>query len=131
MTTKEIFEKYLILFKITVSQAGEETNNSVYKNVYNIFEDYDSTIQSAIEREVPFSLFVSICITIIIYEVNYKKKKDFEMDQEEIQLTNSLIDDFWARYIKKPTRLFTSKYGLSTVNNLEYETVIINKNKLK
>ena len=66
MTTKEIFEKYLILFKITVSQAGEETNNSVYKNVYNIFEDYDSTIQSAIEREVPFSLFVSICITIII-----------------------------------------------------------------
>ena len=37
MTTKEIFEKYLILFKITVSQAGEETNNPVYKNVYNIF----------------------------------------------------------------------------------------------
>ena len=130
MTTKEIFEKYLILFKITVADAGEKTNNSVYKDVYNVFEEFDKTIQTAIEEDVPFSLFVSICITIIIYEINYKNRKsEINVDEEEIKVTNDLIEDFWLRYIKKPTRSFTSKYGLPVVNELNYTAVILNKKK--
>lgn len=124
MTTKEIFDKYLILFKIVVSEAGNTTNNDVYKNVYNIFEEHNEAINSAIEREIPFNLFVTLCISIVVYSINA------ETMSNDVEKANSLINDFWIRYIKKPTKSFTSKYGLETMNELDYNVLVVKREKL-
>lgn len=119
MTSKEVYDKYLVLFKIIVSDAGDKTNNLAYKNVYSILEHYDEVIQTAIKEEVPLNLFVTLCISLIVYEINYKG-----VVSDWTKMSNELMDDFWERYLKKPTRSFTSKYGLKAINELEYGVVI-------
>lgn len=120
MTAKELFPKYVEIFELVIEQAGEDTGNKVYKNISKVILDNKDKIESSIENDVPFSLFVTVLIMIVLLEVHTPEKLD-KMSKED---TKVLMDDLFDRYLKKPTRKFTASYGLPTMNCLEYGAFI-------
>ena len=120
MTAKELFPKYVEIFELVIEQAGEDTGNKVYKNISKVILDNKDKIESSIENDVPFSLFVTVLIMIVLLEVHTPEKLD-KMSKED---TKVLMDDLFDRYLKKPTRKFTASYGLPNMNCLEYGALI-------
>ena len=54
-----------------------------------------------------FTPFVASLIFFIIKDIHGTEKLSGENSMETIK---PLVDDFYVRYIKKPTRKFTAKY---------------------
>lgn len=120
MTAKELFPKYVKIFELVIEQAGEDTGNKVYKNISNVINSNKEKIEKSIEEDIPFGLFVTVLITIVLIEVHSVEKLD-KMSKED---TKVLLDDLFDRYLKKPTRKFTASYGLPTMNCLEFGAYI-------
>ena len=124
-TSEELFPEYLKIFELVIEQAGEDTGNTVYKNISNILSKNRDKIDKAIEDDIPFGMFVTLLVIIILLEVHTAEKLD-KLSPDE---TKYYIDDLFSRYLKKPTRKFTSSHGLPTINYLEYGCYIRLKDK--
>lgn len=128
MTTREIYNKYKEIFILVMEAAGEETDNTAYKNVEKILNQHDISraIDQFIEQEAPFQIFISICIVALLLEI-HEVSELTELDPDE---TYELADYIFQHYLKKPTRKFTSMYGLPVINSLDtYFKVISAKRK--
>lgn len=117
MTTKEIYQKYKEVFILVMETAGEETGNKVYKDVEKILNknSFKKVINQAAEQDVPLPVFICICIVTLLGEIHGPDKLS-EMDMEE---SYKLADFMFQNYLKKPTRKFTSTYGLPVINSLD------------
>lgn len=116
MTTKEIYRKYEEVFILVMEAAGEETNNQAYKDVERILKDkvFAKSINQAIEDEAPIQVFISLCIVALLKEIHGVDELS-DMTEDE---TYELADYIFQHYLKKPTRKFTSTYGLPVINSL-------------
>ena len=117
MTTKEIYRKYEEVFILVMEAAGEETNNQAYKNVEKILKDkvFAKSINQAIEDEAPIQVFISLCIVALLKEIHGVDELS-DMTEDE---TYELADYIFQHYLRKPTRKFTSTYGLPVINSLD------------
>lgn len=126
MTAEELFPEYEKLFKLVIETAGQENGNEIYKNVYNIIDENREIINRSIEDDIPFNVFVSLLAFLVIKEVHGIEKLS-EMDDENLK---GLIDSMFKLYLEKPTRKFTSKYGLPVVYSLNtYLKIILMNSK--
>jgi hypothetical protein len=116
LTTEELFREYIKLFKLIVETAGYTVNNKSYLEVEKILEKEEKNIKLTIEQDIPFTPFVATLIFYVILDIH--GIENLEGD-EKIDKIKELIDDFWERYLKRPTRKFTSKYGLPNVGDLQ------------
>lgn len=116
LTTEELFREYIKLFKLIVETAGYTVNNKSYLEVEKILEKEEKNIKLTIEQDIPFTPFVATLIFYVILDIH--GIENLEGD-EKIDKIKELIDDFWERYLKRPTRKFTSKYGLLNVGDLQ------------
>ena len=116
MTTKEIYRKYEEVFILVMEAAGEETNNQAYKDVERILKDkvFAKSINQAIEDEAPIQVFISLCIVALLKEIHGVVELS-DMTEDE---TYELADYIFQHYLRKPTRKFTSTYGLPVINSL-------------
>ena len=117
MTTKEIYRKYEEVFILVMEAAGEETNNQAYKDVEKILKDkvFAKSINQAIEDEAPIQVFISLCIVALLKEIHGVDELS-DMTEDE---TYELADYIFQHYLRKPTRKFTSTYGLPVINSLD------------
>ena len=117
MTTKEIYRKYEEVFILVMETAGEETNNQAYKDVERILKDkvFAKSINQAIEDEAPIQVFISLCIVALLKEIHGVDELS-DMTEDE---TYELADYIFQHYLRKPTRKFTSTYGLPVINSLD------------
>jgi hypothetical protein len=126
MTYREIVESWEKIFILVL----EDTNDSAYNKVEQIINRPESRalINSCIEDEPPFPAMIGLHIMLILCE-SQGIDKICEMDLDE---TATRLNDFWTRYLKKPTRAFTSKNGLSPVNedDLSVSFKVIKKKKI-
>ena len=93
----------------------EECDDSVYRKAEEIInrEVNQKALKEIIEDEIPLSWAIGFYIVVMILE-SVGPERLSELDDEEII---GRIDDFWTRYLKKPTKAFTTKYGLSPINS--------------
>lgn len=117
MTIEEIYKKYKDIFILVIESVGEETGNNIYKDVENILEgkSIKQAINEMIEQEVPFPVFISLCIVALLEKIHGREKLE-KMEPEE---SYKLADFIFQNYLKKPTRKFTSTYGLPVINSLD------------
>ena len=117
MTTKEIYKKYREVFILVMEAAGEETNNQAYKDVEKILKDkvFAKSINQAIEDEASIQVFISLCIVALLKEIHGVDELS-DMTEDE---TYELADYIFQHYLRKPTRKFTSTYGLPVINSLD------------
>ena len=115
MTLPEISKKFLERFVLILEAVGDETGNTSYKNVEKIIheEENEKMIQEAIDDDVDFRIFVTICIFTVLKDIHGIDKL---RSIGEIEL-KELTDDLFVRYLKKPTRQFSSTYGLPILND--------------
>lgn len=120
MTYKEIVEKYEKMFILIM----ETTDDPVYKKCESVFKEniYETPenkkqLDRMIEIEADFSNIISFYILSLISESN-SSFLELGDDNEVVRRVN----DFWVRYLKKPTRSFTSKYGLDCIDSNEIIT---------
>lgn len=97
-----------------------EEIKSLYKEVFiltvdDIVGDIDETIKSfkadelLMKDELGFPEFVGLLITLCIVKIHGPEN----LEQKSFDEMSDLIDDFYNRYIKRITKKFTSKYGIS------------------
>ena len=117
MTTREIYQKYEEIFVLVMETAGEETGNKVYKETEKILNEsnFKKVIDQAIEQEIPLPVFICMCIITLLEKIHGADKL-IEMDIDE---SYKLADFMFQNYLKKPTRKFTSTYGLPVIDSLD------------
>lgn len=115
ITTEELFREYIKLFTLIVETAGQTEGNRSYSEITRILEENEHVVKKVIEEEMPFTPFVATLIFLVVEDVHGAQKLSGE---ESVEIIKPLVDDFYVRYIKKPTRKFTAKYGLPAVENL-------------
>lgn len=115
LTTEELFREYIKLFTLIVETAGQTEGNKSYKEVTRVLKENEHIVKKIIEEEMSFTPFVASLIFFIIKDIHGTEKLSGENSMETIK---PLVDDFYVRYIKKPTRKFTAKYGLPVVEDL-------------
>lgn len=117
MTLPEISKKFLERFVLVLEAVGDETGNTSYKNVEKIIheEENEEMIQGAIDDDVDFRIFVTICIFTILKDIHGVEKL-YSIGEIELK---ELVDDLFVRYLKKPIRQFSSTYGLPILNSPE------------
>ncbi len=93
----------------------EETNDPVYKRAESIINQKENQkeINRLIEMEVPLGVIIGFYILLMIIEAGDIEKLS-NLNLEEV---SERIDDFWNRYLRKPTRAYTSKNGLPPVDS--------------
>lgn len=125
LTTEELFREYVKLFKLLVETAGYNTvKNKSYLEVERILQKQEKNIKATIEDDIPFTPFVATLIFYVILDIHGADRLEGVEKTEEVK---NLIDDFWERYLKRPTRKFTSKYGLPEVRDLETYITVLGK----
>lgn len=124
LTTEELFREYVKLFKLLVETAGYTVKNKSYLEVERILQKQEKNIKATIEDDTPFTPFVATLIFYIILDIHGADRLEGVEKTEEVK---NLIDDFWERYLKRPTRKFTSKYGLPEVRDLETYITVLGK----
>lgn len=124
LTTEELFREYVKLFKLLVETAGYTVKNKSYLEVERILQKQEKNIKATIETDIPFTPFVATLIFYIILDIHGADRLEGVEKTEEVK---NLIDDFWERYLKRPTRKFTSKYGLPEVRDLETYITVLGK----
>ena len=92
----------------------ESTDDPVYRKAEELInkESTQKMIKSLIEEEdyLPYAIGGYI-VTMIIEAQGLEKLEKLSLDE-----MGERIDDFWNRYLKKPTRAFTTKNGLPPVD---------------
>lgn len=107
----------------------ESTDDPVYRKAEEVInkESTQKLIKSLIEEEVylPYAIGGYI-VTMIIEAQGPEKLEKLSLDE-----MGERIDDFWNRYLKKPTRAFTTKNGLPPVDqeSLRVSCKFIKKNE--
>lgn len=124
LTTEELFREYVKLFKLLVETAGYTVKNKSYLEVERILQKQEKNIKATIEDDIPFTPFVATLIFYIILDIHGADRLEGVEKTEEVK---NLIDDFWEKYLKRPTRKFTSKYGLPEVRDLETYITVLGK----
>lgn len=124
LTTEELFREYVKLFKLLVETAGYTVKNKSYLEVERILQKQEKNIKATIEDDIPFTPFVATLIFYTILDIHGADRLEGVEKTEEVK---NLIDDFWERYLKRPTRKFTSKYGLPEVRDLETYITVLGK----
>lgn len=124
LTTEELFREYVKLFKLLVETAGYTVKNKSYLEVERILQKQEKNIKATIEDDIHFTPFVATLIFYIILDIHGADRLEGVEKTEEVK---NLIDDFWERYLKRPTRKFTSKYGLPEVRDLETYITVLGK----
>lgn len=124
LTTEELFREYVKLFKLLVETAGYTVKNKSYLEVERILQKQEKNIKATIEDDIPFTPFVATLIFYIILDIHGADRLEGVEKTEEVK---NLTDDFWERYLKRPTRKFTSKYGLPEVRDLETYITVLGK----
>lgn len=127
MTITELFPKYVELFILVMEAAGQKTGNAYYTNVEKIIkrEDSKAFIEGFLKQDPPFPVMITILEFLLI-----KEMRGIEGAEElSIDSGKDLVDDMFERYLKKPTRKFTSTYGLSPVVELDTYFKVIIKTK--
>ena len=124
LTTEELFREYVKLFKLLVETAGYTVKNKSYPEVERILQKQEKNIKATIEDDIPFTSFVATLIFYVILDIHGADRLEGVEKTEEVK---NLIDDFWERYLKRPTRKFTSKYGLPEVRDLETYITVLGK----
>jgi len=124
LTTEELFREYVKLFKLLVETAGYTVKNKSYLEVERILQKQEKNIKATIEDDIPFTPFVATLIFYIILDIHGADRLEGVEKTEEVK---NLIDDFWKIYLKRPTRKFTSKYGLPEVRDLETYITVLGK----
>lgn len=124
LITEELFREYVKLFKLLVETAGYTVKNKSYLEVERILQKQEKNIKATIEDDIPFTPFVATLIFYIILDIHGADRLEGVEKTEEVK---NLIDDFWERYLKRPTRKFTSKYGLPEVRDLETYITVLGK----
>lgn len=124
LTTEELFREYVKLFKLLVETAGYTVKNKSYLEVERILQKQEKNIKATIEDDIPFTPFVATLVFYIILDIHGADRLEGVEKTEEVK---NLIDDFWERYLKRPTRKFTSKYGLPEVRDLETYITVLGK----
>ena len=92
----------------------ENTDDPVYKKAEEIInkESTQNLIKHLIEEEVYLPYAIGGYIAMMIVEAQGPEKlKKLSLDE-----MGERIDDFWNRYLRKPTRAFTTKNGLPPVD---------------
>jgi len=123
MTVREALDKYLDLFVLIMESAGEETGNSSYKNAARLIEGRKNMLQEVADEGYPFSMLVVMCISVIVIDVHGVDR----LARTSIDDMDNYITSIWELYLKKPTRSFTEKNGLTPISDLEYSFVVAKK----
>lgn len=123
MTTKELYFKYKDIFILVLESAGEETGNSVYKEVERITKDNEESVLSLIDRGGNFSLVITSMVAAIVVEVHGKEKL---ANQDISEYIYTLFD----LYLKKPTRSFCTQNGVPVIKDIREWTSILRKLEL-
>lgn len=107
----------------------ESTDDPVYKKAEEIInkESTQKLIKSLVEDEVYLPYAIGGYIAMMIVEAQGPERLE-ELSLDEME---ERIDDFWNRYLKKPTRAFTTKNGLPPVDqeSLRVSCKFIKKNE--
>lgn len=101
-----------------------EEIKSLYKDVFiltvdDIVGDLDETIKAfnadelLMKNELGFSEFVGLLVTLCIVKIH----KPEELEHKNFDEMSELINDFYTRHIRRITKKFTSKYGISMDEN--------------
>lgn len=92
----------------------ENTDDLIYNKAEEIINKTpnQNLIKEMLEEELPLSCAIGGYIIMMLIESQGPDKLG-DLNMEEMVRR---IDDFWNRYLKKPTRVFTSKNGLPTID---------------
>ncbi len=124
MTYKETLESWEKIFILVM----ESTEDPVYQKAEEILKKpvYQNALKSIIEDEIPLPWAIGFYVCMILIE-SVGPDKLSTLGEEEIV---SRIDDFWNRYLKRPTRVFTTKNGITpiTTSSLKVGLKIYKKN---
>lgn len=112
MTLKEIKEKWFDMFILIMETAGEETDNEDYKNVKKICEETKLRKQSKNFNDLEDNQLLNVHIIVNVLSLVLRIHKGENLSDEEYQ---DLCQDMWDRYLRKPTRKFTSRNGILPV----------------
>lgn len=123
---KEIYEKYVTIFKVLIKNAGIETGNSVYKNVQKIFETecVTNAIGKAMEDNIEFRCFVALLIFQIVFYVHGGDKLE-KMNEDEIK---ELVTGMYKIYLEESTINFCKKYGLVCFDDPQISFIVKSSN---
>jgi len=124
MTYKETLESWEKIFILVM----ESTEDPVYQKAEEFLKKpaYQNTLKSIIEDEIPLPWAIGFYVCMILIE-SVGPDKLSTLGEEEIV---NRIDDFWNRYLKRPTRVFTTKNGITpiTADSLKVGLKIYKKN---
>ena len=123
MTTKELYYKYKDVFILVLESAGEETNNSVYKDAERIVRENEENVLALIDRGVSFSLVITSMVASVVVEVHGKEKL---ANQDISEYIHTLFD----MYLKRPTRSFCTQNGVPVIKDINEWTSILRKIEL-
>jgi len=117
MTYEEIIDGWKNIFILVL----EETSDKVYNSVEEIIKPYNELLKDMIEKEVPLNIIIGVFILAVLFE-----SKGIEKLAEEGDYVDKRVDDFWTRYLKKPTCSYLKKIGMSPIkdNNLDIHVLI-------
>ena len=108
MTYEEIIEGWKNVFILVL----EETSDQVYNQVEEIIKPYSETLKKMIEYEAPLNIIIGVFILAILFE-----SKGIEKLEKEGEYVDQRVNDFWVRYLKKPTCSYLKKIGISPIKN--------------
>lgn len=111
MTSRESIKGWEEIFILLM----EETDDSVYKKAEEIInrEQNQKELEKLIEDELPLGVVIGYYILLMIIEAAGDVEKLAILSMAEV---SERIDDFWNRYLRKPTRAYTSKNGIPPVD---------------
>ena len=120
MTEREIKEEYSKLFVLVMEDAADESGNLGYKNAQKVAEgkiyfDVGGKFIDILDADiVSLGEYIMCLIAGLLTEVLGPSILE-EESSDKIKLR---IEDLYSRYLLKPTRLFTQKYGLAKIPNI-------------
>jgi len=125
MTYKQLLKAYLKLFILIVECAGEETGNQIYKDV----EQYISkdVIPQLVAQDAPLTVLISILISQVLIQLHGTSRMQGYENSDDL---NTLIIDFFERYLRKPTNKFLVDNGFDEIEEFGNDMIILKEKRI-
>lgn len=119
MTTKELYEKYKDIFILAIETAGEETGNSVYRNVSEIINSEDTRL--GVEELISYGCRLDLIIVKLVCDIVLAIHGIEKLNNEDLM---DYANPIFELYLKKPTRAFCQQNGIPVIKSLEWKAIL-------
>jgi len=112
MDYEELVNEYLDIITIIIEAVGQKLNNKKYQQASRLIKENRANIDKSIENEDEFYIIITHVIISLLIDIHDISNLS---GRENVVKLNTLIDDFFNRYLKEPTNKFLKKNGMKPV----------------